>query len=109
LAVIQYRQGRIRQHSEGERLAQQQERLRTAVGGAVSGAQMANSLVQRAKDADVTVMELQNDARVLRGTLMLLAERLENEGRQLATARKSALSRSALFRSGNSPFGSGGD
>jgi len=48
------------------------------------GAGTADQIVQRAKDTDVTVAELQSVARTLRGSLYLLASQLENEGQEVA-------------------------
>jgi hypothetical protein len=86
LAMLQFIDNRRRTRSEGERLAQQQERLRTAVTAAQVAQQTADYMVQRGKDEGVTVDELQSVARVLRGSLMLLARQLEDERKQIPAA-----------------------
>ncbi len=88
VAVIQYTEGKRRVRSERERLAAQEERLRTAVTAATLGMESADLIVQRAKEDDATLPELQNIARVLRGALAVLAEQLNDEGRELAAARR---------------------
>jgi hypothetical protein len=85
LAALQYIDGRRRVRTEREGLAAQRERLRTAVTAARIGAGTADLVVQRAKAADVTTVELQNIARTLRGSLHILASQLEDEGDELAT------------------------
>jgi uncharacterized protein HemX len=84
LAATQYVEGKHRTRTERERLAAQRERLRTAVTAAKVGAATADLVVQRAKDANVTTAELQSIARTLRGSLLLLASQLENEGDEVA-------------------------
>jgi type III secretion system FlhB-like substrate exporter len=83
LAIWQYAQTRRKEMTERERVALQRERLRMAIIAAVSGAETADLIVQRSKDSTVTVAELQNIARVLRGNLGLLARQLEQEERLL--------------------------
>jgi hypothetical protein len=88
LAAIQYLENKRRTRTERERLAGQEERLRTAVTAAHVGSQSADLIVQRAKEPDVSVTELQNIARILRGTLEVLAEQLSDEKREIAARRE---------------------
>jgi hypothetical protein len=98
LALIQFLDKRRTAVSEAERLAQQRERLRTAAAGAVSGAELADLIVQRAKEPDVTVPELQNVARALRQTLSLLAAQLNDEDRQVLSWRQHLLASRAASK-----------
>ena len=84
LAAIQFTSSRQRIRTERERLAQQEERLQTAYSAARMGIESADLIVQRAKDKDATLAELQNIARVLRGSLAILAKQLDTESRQVA-------------------------
>ena len=79
LAVAQHRQATSRAESESERLARQRERLRNASSAATACAQAADAVVQRAKEGDVTIVELQNQVRSLRGHLTILAMHLQEE------------------------------
>jgi uncharacterized protein HemX len=83
LAAIQFTNGRQRTRTERERLAQQEERLQTAFSAARVGIESADLIVQRAKDKDATLAELQNIARVLRGSLAILAKQLDTESKQV--------------------------
>lgn len=94
LAGLQFFGARQHARGERERLAQQQERLRTAVSTALLGTESADLIVQRAKDKDVTVAELQSIARVLRGSLTILARQLDDERRNVADASESRAFRS---------------
>jgi uncharacterized protein HemX len=85
LAVLQFLDSRRRTRTERERLAQHQERLRTAVTAANVAGQTADYIVQRGKEEGVSVQELQSVARVLRGSLMLLARQLDDESNQVPT------------------------
>jgi len=69
---------------EEERVASQKTRLQLAVATARSNAEVANLLVQRSKDAEVSPAELGNVGRILRGHLSLLAKQLENEDELLS-------------------------
>jgi hypothetical protein len=95
LAAIQYMENKRRTRTERERLAAQEERLRTAVAAAQVGSQSADLIVQRAKEPDASVTELQNIARILRGTLKVLAEQLSDEEREIAARREGDVFRSA--------------
>jgi hypothetical protein len=98
LAYLQYRGNRTQRVSERERLAQQDERLRNAVAGASSAAEMADLIVQRSKEPDVTITELQNVSRALRGSLENLAGQLDaerNQVKQEVTNRGGFLSRTS--------------
>lgn len=83
-AVWQYVEQRRKAATERTRVAAQQERLRMVLASAISGVGAADLIVQRAKDDDVSVSELQSVARVLRGSLMNLARQIEAEDRVLA-------------------------
>jgi uncharacterized protein HemX len=89
VAALQFLDGRRRKRTEAEQLAAQEERLRTALTAATIAANSADSIVQRAKEKDVTIAELQNMGRLLRGTLTVLANQLNDEQRAVA-ARASA-------------------
>jgi hypothetical protein len=95
LAAIQYLENKRRTRTERERLAAQEERLRRAVAAAHVGSQSADLIVQRAKEPDVSVTELQNIARVLRGTLDVLTGQLSDEERAIAAHREGDGFRSA--------------
>jgi hypothetical protein len=82
VALLQYLDVRRRGAAERERLAQQRERLRTSVSAATMGVLTADLMVQRAKEDDATLVELQNLARVLRGNLNILATQLDDESKQ---------------------------
>lgn len=84
VAALQYVDGKRRKRTEQEQLAAQEERLRTALAAATIAANSANSIVQRAKEKDVTIAELQNMGRLLRGTLTVLANQLNDEQRAVA-------------------------
>jgi uncharacterized protein HemX len=90
LAALQFISGRQRIRTERERLAQQQERLRTAVSAAYVGMESADLIVQRAKEGDATLLELQNIARVLRGSLAVLSRQLDDESNQIAEWKRDA-------------------
>jgi hypothetical protein len=79
LAVWQFLAARHIKQNERERIAQQHERLRTAVSAAIAGAETADLIIQRGKEEGVTVQELQNLARTMRLQLSLLARQLEYE------------------------------
>jgi len=78
-AIWQYIDSRHRAATERERIAMQRERLRGASSTAVACAEAANLIVQRGKNSDATTVELQNIARVLRGSLLLLGRELDRE------------------------------
>jgi uncharacterized protein HemX len=84
LAAIQYLEARRRTQTERERLAAQEERLKTAVTAATLGVESADLIVQRAKEDDATLAEIQNIARVLRGSLSVLEQQLHDEGQEVA-------------------------
>jgi hypothetical protein len=94
IAVLQYLLARQKAVNENERLANQVVRLRTARTAARAAVESTNLIVQRAKGADVTVVELQNLARLARGTLGLLADQLQAEVLQVERQDSSALFRS---------------
>lgn len=98
LAIVQHAQRRQQKASEAERLAQQRERLRTAVAGAISGAETADLIVQRGKKDDCTIPELQNVARALRQTLSLLANQLSDEDKQVVAWRDALLRSHRTYR-----------
>lgn len=79
IASLQYLDNRRKKKSEGEVIAQHRERLRTAEAAAELAARTADMLIQRAKSEDVTNLEIQNVARVLRGSLLVLAKQLRDE------------------------------
>jgi type III secretion system FlhB-like substrate exporter len=81
VATLQYLDSRRRSKTEAVRLAEQGERLRAALGGAVGALEVADQIVQRAKANDTTVAELQNIARALRQVLVQLAKQLDSEDR----------------------------
>ena len=84
LALWQFMDSRRAVQTERERIAEQKERLRTALSAAKAGAEAADLIVQRAKDETVTVDELQNIARMSRRHLALLVHQLEDERSLLA-------------------------
>lgn len=88
IAFMQFRDKRRAAETEAARLAQQQERLRTAASGAMAAAETADTIVQRAKEGDATVSELQSMARVLRQTVSLLASQLSDEDQEVKAWRK---------------------
>jgi hypothetical protein len=83
LAAWQFFTSRRKEATERERIALQRERLRTASIAAFAGAEGMDLIVQRTKDDDVTLAEIQNIARVLRRNLVLLGHQLEQEDRLL--------------------------
>jgi hypothetical protein len=85
LALWQFWTARRAAQTERERIAQQNERLRTAEAAAIAGVEAAHLIVQRAKDPAATVAELQSIARVARLNLGLLARQLQDERSLLAT------------------------
>jgi type III secretion system FlhB-like substrate exporter len=86
IATLQYLDSRRRSKTEAVRLAEQGERLRAALSGAVGALEVADQIVQRAKHSDATAAELQNIARALRQILMQLARQLDSED-QLVSRR----------------------
>ncbi|MFF7176407.1 hypothetical protein ACIP8U_25965 [Streptomyces pseudovenezuelae] len=84
LAVWQFRSTQRAQRTERERIAQQRERLETAVSAAVAGAEAANLIVQRSKDEFVTPDELGNIARITRMNLALVARQIQEERSRLS-------------------------
>lgn len=89
VAGLQYLLARRKAATESDRLASQAERLRTAYTAAQAAVQSMNLIVQRAKDKDATIVELQNLARLARGTLTLLADHLDTETRQVERQERS--------------------
>ncbi|MET9800700.1 hypothetical protein [Streptomyces sp. NPDC006368] len=69
--------------TERERIAQQDERLSNAATAAFAGAETADLIVQRAKDPEVPMSELQTMSRQLRFSLRLLHQQLEDERKLL--------------------------
>lgn len=84
LALWQFLGARHRAQTEAERIALQRERLRNSARVAIASAEVADLVVQRTKDPNVTMPELQNIARTLRMNLSLLAKQLGQEDRHLA-------------------------
>ncbi|MFJ5267114.1 hypothetical protein [Streptomyces sp. NPDC088358] len=84
LAAWQFRTTQRAQRTERERIAQQRERLQTAVSAAVAGAEAANLIVQRSKDEFVRPEELGNIARITRMNLALVARQLQEERSRLS-------------------------
>jgi len=78
-AVWQYAKARQERAREEERLAAQNRAVKAALGAALAGAHASDLIVQRAKDPDATVRELQNLARVARGVAFSLASQLEEQ------------------------------
>jgi hypothetical protein len=87
LAVWQYQTARNASARSRERMALQQQKNESALRTAIIGAQNANLIVQRAKDENVTVAELQTIARSTRGILLYLAQELESQSKVLAAWR----------------------
>ncbi|SCG76202.1 hypothetical protein [Micromonospora coxensis] len=83
-AVWVYVEQRRKAATERSRVAAQQERLRMALATTSSCLGAADLIVQRSKQDDVSVVELQNIARVLRGSLGNLARQIEAEDQVLA-------------------------
>jgi hypothetical protein len=79
IAIWQFVEARQKSAREKERLAVQLSRNDVALRSAVLGAQMADTMVQRAKQDDVTIAEMQNLARVIRGSLLALTLELEEQ------------------------------
>ena len=77
LAFVEARKARKLRISNQEKLVQLTEILSTATSGAETGAAMADMIVQRAKQRDVSIQELQSLARSLRGSLTSLQHDLE--------------------------------
>jgi hypothetical protein len=90
LASWQYAENRNRSRTERERILLQRERLRAATSAAVLGAEAADYIVQRCKDPDVGILEVQSIARVMRGDLAYVAEQLRYEERLLGAPRPAA-------------------
>ena len=84
LAIWQFLASRRARATEREKIAQQRERLRTAVSAAVAGAEAADLIVQRSKDSSATPAELASIARIARMNLTLVARQLEDERALLA-------------------------
>ncbi|MDQ3756522.1 MAG: hypothetical protein M3394_01570 [Actinomycetota bacterium] len=93
VAVAQFATERQRRKSQAERIAEQRERLAGARASAVTGYHSADLIVQRAKAADVTVPELQNLARIVRGHLGILAQQLAHEQESLQAKQPEAVIR----------------
>lgn len=79
LAVWQYAEGRRRTRTERERLAAQSERLRLISAAAIVTAEMLDHIVQRTKEADVTMSEIRSLARASRRQATGLFEQLRDE------------------------------
>lgn len=79
LSGIEYIQTRHKRNVEEQRVVLQKERLRSALIASISAAEGADLIVQRSKEPDITIAELQSVARVLRGNLGLLARQLQQE------------------------------
>lgn len=94
VALWQYLAARHIRQTERERVVMQRERLRAAVAAAMQGAEAADLIVQRGKDEDVTIPELQNVARIIRGNLLLLTKQLMYERSLLAGWRVGDLTKS---------------
>lgn len=84
VALVEVIRGRSKEARHRERMAMQQQRNESALRSAILGAQNANLIVQRAKEADVTVAELASLARSIRGTLLYLASDLEGQSKVLS-------------------------
>jgi hypothetical protein len=84
VAYFQFRVSRSRARSERERIEAQKERLRFAASSSASSAAAADLIVQRAKDDSVSKDELQNLARILRGSLLILTKQLQADEKNLA-------------------------
>ncbi len=87
VAIWQFIEARRRMLRERERLGIHASRNEVALRSAILGAQMADVIVQRAKDPDVTVAELQNLGRVARGALLSLTLELEEQAKVLEAWR----------------------
>ena len=79
LAIWQTLEARRMKQLERERLDSQLRRNRSVLKSAVTGAQTADLIVQRAKENNVTVHELQSLARAIRGSLLFLASELDDQ------------------------------
>ncbi len=101
LALWQYWKQRSAALSERERIILQKERLRTAVAVAMSGAEAVNLIIQRGKQDDVTITELQSIARTVRGNLVLLTRQLEQEASFLENWQYGQLTSSGGPRQGS--------
>jgi hypothetical protein len=76
LALWQFFEARTERERSRERIARQQQQNESALRIATIGVQSSDFMVQRAKDGDVTIKELQAHARNTRGILASLAREL---------------------------------
>jgi hypothetical protein len=78
-AIFEHRARRKVEVLQESRLQLYEEHNNAALRSAVVAAQSADLMVQRSKEADVTVAELRTLARGLRGVMMTLASELEEQ------------------------------
>lgn len=82
-AIWEHQNSRNRAALARERVAAQQRKNETALRTAIVGASTLDLIVQRSKQPDVTIAELQNLARSARGILLFLASELEGQSEVL--------------------------
>jgi hypothetical protein len=87
VAIWQYAESRRKTRGERERLGRQLGRSQATLRAAIAGAQLADAIVQRAKDPSTTVAELQTLARLTRGALLSLAVDLDDQAKVLEAWR----------------------
>ena len=85
LAVWEHFRRKAERAIEAERVRTQEARNKSAIRMAVTGAQTADLIVQRAKNPNSTKEELQSLARSTRGLLLYLASELEDQATVLAS------------------------
>jgi predicted nucleic acid-binding Zn-ribbon protein len=83
VAYFQLRQNKHKMRTERERIASHREKIRSAFNSAEAAFASADMIVQRGKDDNASVVELQNLIRILRGNLRALAYQLQTEERSL--------------------------
>lgn len=83
LAFFEFFRSRKNEETHRERLALLGERVGGAQAAAQAAADSADLIVQRSKDDNATLAELGNLARVARGNLVVLVDRLDEESNRL--------------------------
>jgi hypothetical protein len=82
--IYEYFEARSKAKIEDAKVTAQLQRISHAKHSMVSSLETADAIVQRSKDASVTVAELQTLARVARSQLIVLLRELENEEENLS-------------------------
>ncbi|WP_327106828.1 hypothetical protein [Nonomuraea glycinis] len=83
LALAQFLTARRTKQSDREKIVQQAEMLRMAANSAVMNAEMAQLIIRRIEEDDITVKEIQNIARIIRLQMRTLTNELEEERTRL--------------------------